>query len=133
MAVQFEGQGTTFTRSGLTLKPKTITVPGWTKEEMDVSTLSNTAFRTFVLKKLKTVNDLVLKLEFDAAVYKAIPEGNAQWTITFPDAAGSVVLWADAKEVGDVEVDVDNNDQLMFDLTLKVTNRNGSGTETGPA
>lgn len=133
MAVQFEGQGTTFTRSGLTLKPKTITVPGWTKEEMDVSTLSNTAFRTFVLKKLKTVNDLVLKLEFDAAVWKAIPETNGSWTITFPDSAGSVVLWADVKELGDVEVDVDNNDQLMFDLTLKVTNRNGSGVETGPA
>jgi len=133
MGVQFEGQGTGFTRSGLTLKPKTITVPGWNKEEMDVSTLSNTAFRTFVLKKLKTINDLVLKLEFDVAVWKTIPEGNGPWTITFPDSAGSVVLWADVKEVGDIEVDVDNNDQLTFDLTLKVTNRNGSGVETGPA
>lgn len=133
MSVQFEGQGTTFTRSGLTLKPKTITVPGWTKEEMDVSTLSNSAFRTFLLKKLKTVNDLKLKLEFDAAVYKAIPEGNGSWVITFPDGAGSITLWGDIKEVGDVEPDVDSNDQLMFELTVKITNRNGSGAETAPA
>lgn len=133
MSVLFDGQGTTFTRAGLTLKPKTITVPGWSKEECDVSTLSNAAFRTFILKKLKTVNDMTLKLEFDAAVYKAIPETNGIWLITFPDNAGTLTVWADAKEVGDVEVDVDSNDQLVFDLTLKVTNRNSSGTEVGPA
>lgn len=133
MAVSFEGQGTTFTRSGLTLKPKTITVPGWEKDEMDVSTLSNTAFRTYILKKLKKIDDLVLKLEFDLAVYKALPASNGEWTITFSDAAGTVVLWGDIKKVGGIELDVDSNDQLVFDLTVKITNRNGSGVETGPA
>lgn len=131
--VVFEGQGTTFTRSGLTLKPKSITVPGWEKDEMDISTLSNSAFRTYMLKKLKKVDDLVLKLEFDPTVYKSLPSTNGEWTITFPDGAGSIVLWGDIKKVGSIEPAVDSNNPLEFDITVKITNRNGSGAETGPA
>lgn len=133
MSLVVDGQGTTFTRSGLTLKPKTITIPGWSKEECDVSTLSNAAVRTFILKKLKTIGDMVLKLTYDPTVYKALPETNGQWVITLPDAAGTHTFWGDVKEVGDVEVDVDSNDQLVFDLTIKITNLNGSSVETIPA
>ena len=134
MSLVLDGQGTTYTRSGLTLKPTKITFPGWEKSAKDVSTLSNSAYRTFILATLKTVNDMVLTLEYDPAVYGSLPSSNGQWTITWPGGAGSSVLWADIMSVGDVEVDVDAEEEmLVFDITLKITNRNGSAVETGPA
>jgi len=131
MALTFEGQGTTFTMAGLTLAPKKITVPGWSKEEIDVTNLNNTDVKTFILATLRTIANLVLTLEFDASVYGAIPEGNLEVTVTFSGTTENIVFWCDPQEVGDVEEETDN--QPTFDLTLKVTNRNGSGVETAPA
>jgi hypothetical protein len=132
MALTFDMQGTTFTRSGITLAPKSMTVPGWAKESIDVTTLNNSGVRTFAMKKLKTINDFVLTLVFDAAVYAAIPTGNGQWTVAFPDGAGSLTFWGDVMSVGDVSADEGSTDQPTFDLTIKVTNLNSSGAETAP-
>ncbi len=133
MSTVFDGNGVTYTLAGLTLKPKTITIPGWEKPEIDVTTLDNDYVRTFVLGALKNYSDMILGgLEFDMAIYKAIPEGNAQVTITLPNTGGTFIAWCDVKKVGDIELDAESK-QPIFDVTLKVTNRNGSGTETKPA
>jgi len=130
MAVTFEGQGTTFTMSGLTLNPKKITVPGWSKEEIDVTNLNNTDVKTFVLATLRTINDIALTLEFDPSVYAAIPEGNTSITITFSGTTEKITFYGDVKEVGDVDEETDN--QPTFDVTIKITNRDASGAETAP-
>jgi hypothetical protein len=131
MSLHFEGQGTTYTVSGLTLEPKTISVPGWTKEEIDVTNLSNSEFKTFILATLKTSANIVLNLEFDPSIYSALPEGAAEWKINFSGTTENITFWADIMEVGDVSQETDA--QPVFDLTVKVTNRNDSGVETAPA
>ena len=131
MSLVFEGQGSTFTVTGLTLEPKSITVGGWNKEEIDVTNLSNSEVKTFIMATLKTVSNLVLNLEFDPSVFSALPEGNALWTINFAGTTENIAFWGDIMEVGDVELATDN--QPVFDLTIKPTNRNASGAETAPA
>jgi hypothetical protein len=130
MALTFEGQGTTYTVAGLTLKPKKITVPGWSKEEIDVTNLSNSDVKTFFIAQLKTTGDIVLNLEFDASVYAAIPETNLEWKLTFSGTTENIKFWATVKEVGNVDEETDN--QPTFDLTVKVTNLNAAGVETAP-
>jgi hypothetical protein len=126
----YEGQGSTFTKSGLTGGIKEITIPGWSKGEIDVTLLSNTDVKTFVLEKLRTIKDLPMVLEFDKAKYMAIPEGNSLCVITLPDAAGTISFWGDVKEVGDVKLTTGG--QPTVPVTIKITNRNGSGVETAP-
>lgn len=133
MSVLIDAIGTTYTLSGLTLKANEIDLPGWEKDEIDVTKLDNAAYRTYVMGTLKKVDDLTLSgIQFDAAVYKAIPEGNAQLTITLPGAAGTLTYWVQVKKVTPPKLSRDGG-EVTFDVTLKVTNRNGSGVETGPA
>jgi hypothetical protein len=42
MSTILEGQGTTYTMGSLTLAPKKITIPGWSKEVIDITNLNNT-------------------------------------------------------------------------------------------
>lgn len=132
MGLQFDGHGTTITRAGLTLNPKKIVLPGASREEIDVSTLNNTAFKTFVLGALAESSNLVVTYEFDASAIGAIiSSGNLLTTLTFPDSGGSIAVWCDVMEVGDPEFE--NHDQPTFDVTFKVTNLNDSNVETVPA
>lgn len=130
MATTFEGQGSTFTKSGLTLGVKEITLPGWSKGEIETTLLANTDVKTFVLEKLRTTKDIQLVLDFDKAPYMAIPEGNSLCVITLPDAAGTISFWGDVKEVGDVKLSTGEKPEVT--CTIKVTNRNASGVETAP-
>jgi hypothetical protein len=130
MATTFEGQGATFTKASLTLGIKDITLPGWSKGEIDVTLLANTDVKTFVLEKLRTIKDFSATMEFDKTPYMAIPEGNSLCVITLPDAAGTISFWGDVKEVGDVKLSTGG--QPTVQVTIKVTNRNGSGVETAP-
>ncbi len=131
MSLVLEGQGSTYTVTGLTLAPKSITLPGWSKEEIDVTNLDNTDVKTFILATLKTIKNLVLNLEFDPAVYAALPETNAEWVINFAGTTENITFWGEIMEPGDVDLETDN--QPTFDLNVKVTNRDGAGAETAPA
>jgi hypothetical protein len=133
MSVNFDGHGITYTRSGLTAKVKTVKLGGYSKEEIDVTTHSNTAVKTKVLTTLKNYGDISLTLECDPSVYGGtISAGNASTVITFPNSAGSITFWADVKQVGEVTYEQGSSNQVTFELTLTVTNRNGSGVETAP-
>jgi hypothetical protein len=136
MALTYTAQGTTVTFAGLTVYPVTITLPGWEKSDIDMSTLSNAAWCTTLLSTLKKMTGpIVLKCPYDAAVRDAVPETNQECTITLPSAAGAYTFWADVRKVGDVELtkDDDQTEQLTYDIELTVTNLNGALTETGPA
>ena len=126
----FEGQGTGFTMTGLTLNPKEIEIPGWSKEEIEITNLNNTNFKTFILAKLKKVGEIVLKLEFDPSVFIALPEGNTLITISFDGITEKLNFWGDIKEAGSVPQQTDT--QPTFDVTILVTNLNDLGVETGP-
>lgn len=131
MAVQYDGHSTTFTRAGLTLNPKTISIPGYTREAIDVSTLSNTAAKTFVMSGLYESTDFVLTLEYDPSAYTSIiGSGNLETVITFPDSGGTLTFWADVMEVAQPEAEIDG--QPTFEVTFKITNLNGSNVETVP-
>jgi len=130
MSIQYEGHGTTFTRSGLTLNPQKITLFGFSKEEIDVTTLANVAAKTTVLGALYATSNIVLNLEFDSAQHLAIiSSGNASTKITFEDTS-YITVWADVLEVGEAEFENDN--KVTYDVTLKVTNLNAAGAETVP-
>lgn len=132
MAVHYEGQGTTFTRAGLTLAPKTITMPGWSRTMIDITNLGNAAFKTKVVATLKETKEIVLTLEFDPAVYGALSasEDNATTVIDFCGSTECITLWSAISDISDVSLETDT--QPTFDLTLTVTNLNGSSVETGP-
>lgn len=131
MGLVLEGNGVAITRAGLVLKPKKITLPGASREEIDVSTLLNEAVTTSILGALYTSADLVVNYELDPATYGAIIDsGNLSTVITFPDNGGTITMWCDVKEVGDP--DFSNNEQPVFDVTFKVTNLNASNEETPP-
>ena len=113
-------------------KIKKITVPGFSVAEIEVSTLDNTTAMTYVMAALRDYSDLVITAEFTPSIFGGtLSVGNALTTITFPDSGGSIALWCDIKEVS--SPDFENNTQPTFDVTFKVTNRNGSGVETIPA
>jgi len=131
MALILEGQGTTYTRAGIVLKPTKITVPGWSKEEIDNTTLSNTEVKTALVATLKKTGNIVLTLEFDPSVYASVPEGNLETTITFGGTTEKITYWADIQELGNVDMETDT--KPTFDVTLITTNMNATGVETKPA
>ena len=105
-----------------------ITVPGWSKAEIDDTELGNTEVKTAILAKLKKYNDLVITLKFDNQ--SEVVEGNAEYTIEFPGGVGKLVIWMDLKSIGDASVENDNG--VSADLTFLVTNMNAEGVETKP-
>lgn len=105
-----------------------ITVPGWSKAEIDDTELGNTEVKTAILAKLKKYNDLVITLKFHNQ--DEVLEGNAEYTIEFPGGVGKLVIWMDLKSIGDASVENDNG--VSADLTFLVTNMNAKGVETKP-
>ena len=130
MASIFEGQGFSFTKTGLTGVVKDIpSIPGWEKEEFETTKQSNTSAKTFMLSKLKKWDDFEVVLEFDPAVYKALPETNSLCVLLYLGTP-VVSFWGDLKKVSDMGISAGK--QLTKKLTVKITNLNASGVETVP-
>jgi len=124
---KFDGNGTLIKfGTGSDLKVNTITMPGWTKDEIDDTNLGNAAVMTAFLSNLKKYNDMVV----NADLGESITEGNQLVTITFPDSRGTFVCWADLKSIGDVSFA--NKTSPACDYTLLLTNRNATDVETAP-
>lgn len=133
MTVLKDSHGITMTRSGLTSKVINYKLGGWEKQTIGLTTHSNTTTETSGLGTLKKWDDLVLTLEFDPSVYYGtISAGNASTVITFPNAAGSVTFWADVKKVGELSAPANSGERPSYELTLIITNLNGSNVETPP-
>lgn len=134
MTEVYEGVGAsiTFATSAVSFGIEKISGGGgWSKEIIDVSTLSNTAGKTKVLAKLKDYEDFTVTVIMDTEkVHNTSFATNEQITIAFP-SVGSLVLWGAVSGVapGDLAID----DKPTSEITITVTNRNGSGVETVPS
>jgi len=127
MADVYEGNGVDFTFSGLTLDVKTIEIPGFTQEEIDISTLSNTSVKTKYVAALRDYEKLVMNLNYDPSV--TLPTDEQNLVISVP-GEGSITYYAQISEVGSVTFN--NDEQPILPVSFTITNLN-SGVETPPA
>ena len=127
MADVYEGNGVDFTFSGLTLDVKTIEIPGFTQEEIDISTLSNTSVKTKYVAALRDYEKLVMNLNYDPSV--TLPTDEQSLVISVP-GEGSITYYAQISEVGSVTFN--NDEQPILPVSFTITNLN-SGVETPPA
>jgi hypothetical protein len=117
MGETYEGNGVDFTFSGLTLEPKTIEIPGWSKEELKISTLQNASVHTKFVAALKDYGKLFIVTPFDAAV------------ISVP-SVGSITFYA---EISELDAITQANDEVPeYRIGFSITNLN-AGVETAPA
>lgn len=134
MSEVYEGVGSTVTfgSTGVSFSIEQISGGGgWSKEVIDVTTLSNVAAKTKVLGKLKEHEDFSITVLMDPTkVHNSSFSANELITLAFP-SAGSLAIWGAVSGVapGDLVV----GDKPTTELTITVTNRNGSGVETVPA
>lgn len=129
MGETYEGNGVDFTFAGLTLEPKTVEIPGWTKEELDISTLQNTAERTKFVGALRDWGKLFIVTPFDSSIYGSLPTTEQTLVISVP-SEGSITFYAKISELESVTL---NNDEVPeYRIGFSITNLN-AGVETGPA
>lgn len=129
MAETYEGNGVDFTFSGLTLDPKTIEIPGWTKEELNISTLQNTSVHTKFVAALKDYGKLFIVTPFDASVYGSLPTTEQSLVISVP-GSGSITFYAKISELDTVSLA--NDEVPEYRIGFSITNLS-SGVETAPA
>lgn len=131
MAVINEGNGVSYTYSGITLDPITIQVAGFEREAIDVTTLSNAAVRTYVTSTLADYQPFTVTTEFDAAEYDGFSAGGegGSFVITFDDTS-TLTFYANLLSLD--AVDLENSTRPIYSFTFQPTNLN-SGTETAPA
>lgn len=136
MAVMEDGFSTIITfseNSTIAFYEKTVTPPGISGGgSNDVTTMRNTAWRTFAPKKLKTLTDVSAEVAYDPAVYSSVVTMcniNQSITVTFPDGDTLVFYgWLDeftpnANEEGS---------QPTANITIIMSNRDETGQEVGP-
>jgi len=128
MAVKYEGNGVGYTYSGITLAAISIQLPGWSKTEIDATTLANTAVMTTVLAALKEYGSLVITAEWDPALHVGLSGSNGALVIT--GLSTSITYYANLQAID--PVDLENGVRPVNRLTFKITNLNGT-TETIPA
>lgn len=131
MGVIYDASGLSWSGLGITQNVKTIELPeGWAKEVKDTSTLANTTVKTKKLGDLKDFEDVVLTVEYDPAVN--ITTTNGQCVATLPDSNGTITFWGQVSGVGKPDgFEVDGLPEQ--EITITVTNLNGSNVETVPA
>jgi hypothetical protein len=129
MAETYEGNGVDFTFAGLTLDPKTIEIPGWTKEELNISTLQNTSVHTKFVAALKDYGKLFIVTPFDASVYGSLPTTEQSLVISVP-GSGSITFYAKISELDTVSLA--NDEVPEYRIGFSITNLS-SGVETAPA
>jgi len=128
MSTVYEGNGVTFTFSGFTLKPKTIELPGFTQESIDITTLSNAAVKTKFVAALKDYGKLFMTTEFDPDLYDSLPTTEQSLVISFP-SVGTITYYAKISEQDTVTLA--NDEDPVYRIGFTITNLN-SGVETAP-
>lgn len=100
---------------------------------IDVTTMNNTAWRTQYPKTLKQAKALSMVVAYDPAVYDEIItmlNSNQAITLTFNDNSTVVFYgWINDFQPGRIS----SGEQPTAELTIEVSNLNGSGVETAPA
>ena len=128
MSTPAEGNGITFTYSGITLDPISIQLPGWSKQQIDVTNLNNTSVMTKAVATLKEYDDIVLRTAFDFSEYAGITGSEGTFVVTY--SGTTITFYAQLSSIA--AVDLENGVRPVFELNFTVTNLN-SGSETAPA
>lgn len=131
MAVVNEGNGVTYTFSGIAFDPISLQVPGYSREMIDLTNLDNSAVRTKIGAALADWQPFVLRTAFDPDGVDGWPAGGegSAFVVTFPGGA-NITIYAVASDVAPVELA--NNERPINEITFTPTNLN-SGVETAPA
>ena len=130
MAVVNKGNGVTYTYSGITLAPISMEVPGFDRDEIDLTNLNNVEHMTSTLGTLKKASTFTLVTEFDPALIDLPTAASATFAIVFPNSGGTITIYVELK--GHDNITIENGTRPVLSMTFQVTNLNGT-TETGPA
>jgi len=128
MGQVIDAHGTSWDFNGVEVKPTSFTIPGWSKEEINVTDHGNSDVTTKALSALKDWGQLVVTCPYDPSEHNvlyeqgAITEGTTKVTITGADDS-TLEMWVDVQQVGDIELPANNSDMPTYDLTMTLTNR----------
>lgn len=136
MAIMTDGYPTTIAfedDSDVQLEVKELTLPGIDGGgPIDITTMSNSAWRTMAPKSLKTTLPLTMVCAWDPALYGemiTMINANQQLTVTFPDTS-TLVFWGFIDKF-EPNANVEG-EQPTCNITIQPTNRNDSNVETAP-
>ena len=96
------------------------------------TTHSNTAWRTKAPKHLKEAGPMNLTVQYDPQLIDEIMDSlqvNQSITVTFPNG-DTLVVWGWLEEFSPGEMA--EGEVPTADIVIEISNRNGSGVETGP-
>lgn len=130
---KMDGNGTTIKIGESTTAAvgvNTIGVPGFTRQEIAAANLDTTGFIPKVLAKLKDAGDFTLNVDFKSSAAFYGMTDNSKLTITFPDSAGTAVLYGSVKSVS--EAKWNNGESPTVDVAITVTNLTSAGVKTDP-
>lgn len=128
---KFDGNGCTIKGAAeISAGVNSITAPGWVKQEIDDSDLSNSEVQTAIASALKKYNACTVNVDFSILSALTANEENQLWTITFPKGKGSMTFWGEILSIADSQFM--NGQSPTCDVQILVTNRNASGVETKP-
>jgi hypothetical protein len=136
MARLDDGFSTTLTfslSSTVEIYEKTVTPPGQEGgEEIDTTTMLNSAWRTFSPRSLVTLTPVTAEVAYDPAAYTSILamlNSNQQVTVNFPDGS-SIQFWGFIRSfVPGTNVE---GEQPTATITIVPTNQDNAGAEQAP-
>lgn len=141
MAILTNGFNTTVTLAGagVVFLEHEVTPPGYDGGPLiEVTSMRNQRWRTFVPKALITLTKLDMKAEYDPLFYSTILAQvnlNQQMFCNFPTLTNapprSVLFWGAMNSFQPQSHKIE--DLPLADVTLTPTNRNSANVETGPA
>ena len=105
------------------------------RDEINLSTLTNTLYETKRLGDLVGIEDVVINKKFAPALDLALSQDNKSLVIAFnigESTATTLTLWCQLKGCSNSNVERAPGDGVNVDLTFAVTNLNASLVETGP-
>ena len=132
--VVYDGVGTTiaFATTGVTFELESLTPPGWERPIIDMTLLANTLVKTKKAGKLKDWGTFSVKCQLSPTkAFNSTFATNESIVITFPDSLGALTLWGFVSSPKPGEISEGSKGSL--DLTVCVSNLNGSGVETAPS
>ena len=105
------------------------------RDEINLTTLTNTLYETKRLGDLVGIEDLVINKKFSPATDLAISQDNKSMVIAFKvggSTAASWTGWCQFKGCSNSNIERAPDDGVNVDLTFAVTNLNAALAETGP-
>lgn len=123
-----DGNGVTVSQGSTAIGNITeLTLPGWTRAEIDDTALDNTDVTSYVLANLADWSNLEITVKMGGET--AITAGNTQWTVGFPNGA-NLSFYGNVSSQG--APTVRSGEGVFMPLSIKITNIASGGTISKP-